>query len=78
MPVITIVGLQIGVFIGGAMVTEQIFGWPGIGSLTVQAIGLRDFSLVQSILLVSSALFVLINLLVDIIYTLVDPRLDFK
>jgi peptide/nickel transport system permease protein len=78
MPVITIVGLQIGVFIGGAMVTEQIFGWPGIGSLTVQAIGLRDFSLVQSILLVTSALFVLINLLVDIIYTLVDPRLDFK
>jgi len=78
MPVITIVGLQVGVFIGGAMVTEQIFGWPGIGSLTVQAIGLRDFSLVQSILLVTSALFVLINLLVDIIYTLVDPRLDFK
>jgi peptide/nickel transport system permease protein len=78
MPVITIVGLQIGVFIGGAMVTEQIFGWPGIGSLTVQAIGLRDFSLVQSILLVTSAAFVLINLLVDIIYTLVDPRMDFK
>ncbi|MHC1786498.1 MAG: ABC transporter permease [Christensenellales bacterium] len=76
LPVITIVGLQVGTFLGGAVVTEQIFTWPGIGSLTVQAIGNRDFSLVQSILLVISALFVLINLLVDIIYTLVDPRMS--
>lgn len=78
LPVITVVGLQVGTFLGGAIVTEQIFGWPGIGTLTVQAIGLRDFSLVQSILLVISACFVLVNLLVDIIYTLVDPRMDFN
>lgn len=78
LPVITVVGLQVGTFLGGAIVTEQIFGWPGIGTLTVQAIGLRDFSLVQSIMLVISALFVLVNLLVDIIYTLVDPRMDFN
>ena len=78
LPVITVVGLQVGTFLGGAVVTEQIFGWPGIGTLTVQAIGLRDFSLVQSILLVISACFVLVNLLVDIIYTLVDPRMDFN
>jgi len=78
LPVITIVGLQVGTFLGGAVVTEQIFGWPGIGTLTVQAIGLRDFPLVQSILLVISACFVLVNLLVDIIYTLVDPRMDFN
>lgn len=78
LPVITVVGLQVGTFLGGAIVTEQIFGWPGIGTLTVQAIGLRDFSLVQSILLVISALFVGVNLLVDIIYTLVDPRMDFN
>ncbi|MFT4104508.1 MAG: ABC transporter permease [Lacrimispora sp.] len=78
LPVITVVGLQVGTFLGGAVVTEQIFGWPGIGTLTVQAIGLRDFPLVQSILLVISACFVLVNLLVDIIYTVVDPRMDFN
>lgn len=78
LPVITIIGLQVGTFLGGAVVTEQIFTWPGIGSLTVQAIGNRDFSLVQSILLVISACFVLVNLLVDIIYTLVDPRMSFN
>jgi len=78
LPVITVIGLQVGTFLGGAVVTEQIFGWPGIGTLTVQAIGLRDFSLVQSILLVISACFVLVNLLVDIIYTVVDPRMDFN
>lgn len=78
LPIITIIGLQVGTFLGGAVVTEQIFGWPGIGTLTVQAIGLRDFSLIQSILLVTSACFVLVNLLVDIIYTLVDPRMDFN
>lgn len=78
LPVITIVGLQVGTFLGGAIVTEQIFAWPGIGSLTVQAIGNRDFSLVQSILLVISALFVGINLIVDVIYTLVDPRMSFN
>ncbi|PJJ29407.1 peptide/nickel transport system permease protein [[Clostridium] celerecrescens 18A] len=78
LPVITVVGLQVGTFLGGAVVTEQIFGWPGIGTLTVQAIGLRDFPLVQSVLLVISACFVLVNLLVDIIYTIVDPRMDFN
>ncbi len=78
LPVITIVGIQVGTFLGGAIVTEQIFTWPGIGSLTVQAIGNRDFSLVQSILLVISACFVLMNLLVDIIYTIVDPRMSFN
>jgi peptide/nickel transport system permease protein len=78
LPVITVIGLQVGTFLGGAVVTEQICGWPGIGTLTVQAIGLRDFSLVQSILLVTSACFVLVNLLVDIIYTIVDPRMSFN
>jgi peptide/nickel transport system permease protein len=78
LPVITVIGLQVGTFLGGAVVTEQIFGWPGIGTLTVQAINLRDFTLVQSILLVISACFVLVNLLVDIIYTLVDPRMSFN
>lgn len=78
LPVITVIGIQVGTFLGGAVVTEQIFSWPGIGTLTVQAITMRDFSLVQSVLLVISAMFVLVNLLVDIIYTLVDPRMDFN
>lgn len=76
-PVITVVGVQIGTFLGGAVVTEQIFAWPGIGRLAVQAIMSRDFPLVQGIMLVVSALFVFVNLLVDILYTFVDPRLDF-
>lgn len=75
-PVITIVGLQVGAFLGGAVTTEQIFGWPGIGTLTVQAINLRDFPLVQAILITVSALFVLVNLIVDILYTVADPRLN--
>ncbi|MGI6284857.1 ABC transporter permease [Neomoorella humiferrea] len=76
-PVTTVVGIQIGTFLGGAVVTEQIFGWPGVGRLAVSAIMARDFPLVQAIMLVVSALFVLVNLLVDITYTLLDPRLKF-
>jgi peptide/nickel transport system permease protein len=75
-PIVTVVGIQIGVFLGGAIVTEQIFNLPGIGRMIVQSISRRDFPLVQSSLLVISALFVFINLLVDIIYTLIDPRLN--
>jgi len=75
LPTVTVVGMNIGMMLGGAVVTEKIFGWPGLGSLTIQAIAGRDFALVQSILLVISALFVLINLVVDIIYTFIDPRM---
>lgn len=78
LPFITVLGVEIGRFLGGAVVSEQIFAWPGLGVLTVTAINMRDFPLVQAILLVTSAMFVLIQLVVDIIYTLVDPRLDFK
>ena len=78
MPYIVILGIEVGHFLGGAVVTEQIFAWPGIGTLTVQAINMRDFPLIQSILLVTSALFVFILLLVDIIHTLIDPRLTFN
>ena len=78
LPLITIVGMEVGALLGGSVVIEQIFGWPGIGSLTIQAIGMRDFPLVQSILLVISTIFVLVNLIVDIIYTVVDPRMKFE
>lgn len=74
-PVITVVGIQIGTFLGGAIVTEQIFNLPGIGMLCLQAINNRDFPLVQSLMIVISAMFVFVNLAVDIIYTLIDPRI---
>ena len=75
LPTLTMLGLQIGTFLAGSVLIEQIFNWPGIGSLTIQAIGLRDFSLVQSIILVVSGLFVLVNVITDILYTLIDPRM---
>jgi len=74
-PVVTVVGIQIGTFLGGAIVTEQIFNWPGIGMLCLQAINNRDFPLVQSLMLVTSAMFVFVNLIVDILYTFIDPRI---
>lgn len=76
LPTITIIGMQIGQLLAGAIIVEQVFGWPGLGSLTVKAINMRDFPLIQSILLVSAALFVAINILVDIIYVAVDPRMS--
>ena len=76
-PITTIVGLQFAVFMGGAVVTESIFSWPGLGKLAVSAIYGRDFPLVQAIMLVAATFFVSINLLVDIVYTFLDPRVKF-
>lgn len=75
-PIITIVGLQFpGVILGGAVVTEAIFSWPGLGQLAVSAIYSRDLPLIQAIILVVAGFFVGITLLVDIIYTFLDPRI---
>ena len=76
LPTITIIGMQIGQLLAGAIIVEQVFGWPGLGSLPVSAVGMRDFPLIQSILLTTAALFVIINILVDIIYVVVDPRMS--
>lgn len=78
LPIITVLGSQIGTMMAGSMVVEQIFGWPGLGQLTVDAINYRDFQLVQSILLVSAFIFVLCNLICDILYTFVDKRIKFN
>lgn len=75
MPIITLIGLQFGQLLGGAVVTETIFAWPGIGSLVVEAVFNRDFPTVQGITLVVSAIFVAVNLLVDALYVALDPRL---
>ena len=76
-PVLTVIGLQIGILLSGAVITESVFAWPGIGKLIVDAIFSRDFPVVQTVLILSAAIFVLVNLLVDLLYTLVDPRIRF-
>jgi peptide/nickel transport system permease protein len=73
-PIITILGLQFGTLLAGTIVTETIFSWPGIGRLTVQAISARDYPLLQGCILVISLSYVLVNLLTDVIYSVVDPR----
>jgi len=73
-PVITILGLQFGTLLAGAIVTESIFAWPGVGRLTVQAIQARDYPLLQGCILIVSFSYVLVNLVTDMIYAVVDPR----
>jgi ABC-type dipeptide/oligopeptide/nickel transport system permease component len=74
-PVLTVVGLQFGALLGGAMVTETIFSWPGIGRLTLQAINSRDYPLVQGCFLTISITYVVVNLVTDLLYSQVDPRI---
>ena len=76
-PVITIVGGEIGGLLGGAVVTEQIFSWPGVGRLTVNSITKRDYPMIQGITLLLCSSYLVINLLVDIVYGFVDPRIRY-
>ena len=76
-PIVTIVGLQLGTMLGGAVITETIFAWPGIGSLSIQAIYNRDLPLVQASVIVVSVLFIVVNLAVDIAYAYLDPRIRY-
>ncbi|MGB7282782.1 MAG: nickel ABC transporter permease [Candidatus Acidiferrum sp.] len=73
-PIITILGLQFGTLLAGTIVTETIFSWPGIGRLTVQAISARDYPLLQGCILVIAVSYVLVNLLTDVFYAIIDPR----
>jgi ABC-type dipeptide/oligopeptide/nickel transport system permease component len=75
---ITIIGMQFGYLLGGAIVTETVFAWPGIGRLLVDAIISRDYPLVQGIVLVYSILFISINLFIDLIYGIIDPRIRYE
>jgi len=75
LPVVTVVGIQVGFMLCGSVVIENIFGWPGMGSLLIKAVTLRDYPLVQAILFISSFIFTLVNMIVDIVYTIVDPRM---
>lgn len=74
LPVVTVVGLEIGSLLGGAILTETVFSWPGLGRLTVEAIQNRDFPLVQATVLFFAATFVVVNLVVDLLYAVLDPR----
>jgi len=76
-PVLTVIGLQIGALLGGAVITESIFAWPGMGKLIVDAIFFRDFPVVQTVLILSATVFVVINLAVDLLYTVIDPRIRY-
>ena len=77
-PLLTVLGLQIGTLLGGAVITESVFAWPGMGKLVVDAIFFRDFPVVQTVLILSATIFVLINLLVDLVYTVIDPRIRYS
>jgi peptide/nickel transport system permease protein len=77
-PVLTIIGVSFGVLLGGAIITEQVFSINGIGRLLIQAISQRDFPMVQGCVLIIAAIFVIINLIVDILYTVVDPRISYQ
>jgi ABC-type dipeptide/oligopeptide/nickel transport system permease component len=77
-PLITLIGLQAGYVLGGAVVIESIFNWPGIGNLTLQAISQRDFPMIQGTVLITAIVFTLINFVVDLTYAALDPRVRLR
>lgn len=77
-PVLTIIGIQSGLLLGGAILTETIFGWPGIGTYIYEAIQARDYPVVQSGILLVATIFVLINLVIDLLYAVFDPRIKYR
>jgi peptide/nickel transport system permease protein len=77
-PIITVLGLQVGYLLGGAILTETVFSWPGLGSMMVRAIQARDYPLVQGGVLLIATTFVLVNLTVDLLYAVFDPRIRYE
>jgi peptide/nickel transport system permease protein len=76
-PIVTVIGFGVALLIGGVVVTESVFSIPGIGRLTVDAVLARDYPTVQAVVLLFSAAYVLVNLLVDLSYTILDPRIRY-
>jgi ABC-type dipeptide/oligopeptide/nickel transport system permease component len=76
-PVVTVIGLQFGGLLGGTVLTETVFSWPGIGRLLVESILARDYPVIQGSILVFALLFILVNLTVDLLYGLIDPRVRY-
>lgn len=76
LPVVTILGMQLGALLAGAVITETVFSWPGIGQLTIEAIQKRDYPVIQSCVLLISLCYVLVNLFTDLVYAYLDPRVS--
>ena len=77
-PIVTLAGLQIGAVLTGAVITETIFAWPGIGRLLVQSIGFRDYPMVQGCILLIAVTYVSVNLIIDVLYVVLDPRVRYR
>jgi peptide/nickel transport system permease protein len=77
-PILTIIGIELGTLLGGSVITETIFAWPGVGRLSVQAIFNRDYPVVQAAVFLLASTFVIVNFLVDVTYTYLDPRIRFR
>jgi len=76
-PIVTVIGIGIALLIGGVVVTESVFSIPGLGRLTVDAVLARDYPTVQAVILLFSLVYVLVNLVVDLLYTVLDPRIRY-
>ena len=77
LPTITVIGLQVGLLMGGAIITETIFSWPGIGLYAYNSISTRDYASIQGVVLYGALLFVLVNLIIDVLYAILDPRVRY-
>lgn len=77
LPTITVIGLQFGLLMGGAILTETIFGWPGVGQIALESVSRRDYAMIQGVVLYGATFFVLVNLLVDVLYAVLDPRVRY-
>jgi peptide/nickel transport system permease protein len=75
-PVITVLGLNFGSLLGGAVITESIFDWPGVGRLLVQSLLTRDYSIVQALIMMAVLVYLMVNLVTDLLYGVVDPRIS--
>ena len=77
-PVVTVLGLQLGTLLSGAVLTETVFAWPGVGRLVVESILARDYPVVQGVVLLLATTFVILNLIVDLVYAWLDPRIRYE
>jgi peptide/nickel transport system permease protein len=76
-PIVAVIGLELAGLLGGAVIVEQVFGWPGVGTLAIQAISSRDFPMIQGTTLFIGAVYVVVVILIDVLYALLDPRIDY-
>ena len=76
-PIVAVIGLEFAGLLGGAVIVEQVFNWPGIGTLAIQAISSRDFPMIQGTTLFIGAIYVLVVILIDVLYAILDPRIDY-